>query len=134
VEDLLHPVMPESEELSDSELGELLRETFRSEVGTALDGVRISCRSGIVLLTGVAASDQLVQVARQIVEDEVGLEVIDRVAVSPFAAESRRTERRIRLPLDVGHDYDTGMGIYYYAGDGFDDGYSPPDRPVAETE
>lgn len=139
--DAAHLILPESDELSDGELAELLRETFRGEVGSALDSVRIGCVNGVVFLSGVVGSDELVQVAMQIAADEMGLDVINRVAVSAFAAEcggySPRPLYAGDFASELGLGSSGGVPLYaydVYDGDGERYGYSPPDRPVAETD
>jgi hypothetical protein len=138
--DAAHVVLPESDELSDSELAELVRETFRCEVGPPLDSVRIGCLNGLIILSGIVGSNELRQVAEQIVCDEMGLEMIDRVAVSPLAAETYLYARRAAYAGDFARDL--GLGAYsgaplypFNLNDGdADTYYSPPDRPVAEWE
>jgi RNA polymerase-binding protein DksA len=93
----LKPVVPSAlAVLDDAEIAELVAERFRAEVGDALDAVRAVCRHGVVTLAGEIACEELHQVALRIVEEELDLEVVDRMRVSGFG------ERRVdvdRLPL-----------------------------------
>jgi hypothetical protein len=138
--DAPHHLLPECDELSDSELADLVRETFRCEVGPPLDAVRVGCLNGLIILSGIVGSDELRQVAEQIVCDEMGLDMIDRVAVSPLAAETYLYSRRPAYAGDYTRDLGLGAsgGIPAYTCDIYDgdaDRYeSPPDRPVAEWE
>ena len=110
---MTNPLMTAPEQLSDDELAESLRDRFRSEAGGALHGIRVRCRFGIVTLTGVAADAQLVQIAQQIVEREVGLKAIDRITIMPVPAQSQQSERALRLCRDMPASYDLGMGIEF---------------------
>lgn len=81
------PLPPELESLDDAEVVEAIREAFQNEVGEALDDVRIIARDGVVILAGEVPNETLPDIARRIVEDEVGYEVVDRLMVTEFAGE-----------------------------------------------
>lgn len=92
---------PELAALDDREVAEIVRDAFRTEVGEALDDVRIVCRHGRVILAGEVANEQLPEIARRIVEDEVGYEVVDRMLVTDSAGgpEAERREAGSRHPV-----------------------------------
>ncbi|HEY2774259.1 MAG TPA: TraR/DksA C4-type zinc finger protein [Candidatus Binatia bacterium] len=81
------PIARDLEVLDDAEVAETIREAFLNEVGEALDDVRILCRDGVVTLAGEVANEALPEIARRIVEDETGYEVVDRMLVTAFAGE-----------------------------------------------
>jgi len=68
--------------LDDAEIAELVTERFRMGVGDALGSIRVVCRHGVVTLGGEIESDELRQIAIRIVEEELDLEVIDRIRVT----------------------------------------------------
>jgi DnaK suppressor protein len=91
------PLPPELSSLDDGEIVATIREAFRIEVGEALDDVRILCRDGVVILAGEVPNEALPEVARRIVEDEVGYEVVDRMLVTEFAG-GPQAERKTEAP------------------------------------
>ena len=98
----LKPVVPSAlAVLDDAEIAELVAERFRAEVGDALDGVRVVCRHGVITLAGEIASEELRQVALRVVEDELDLEVIDRLRLGDFAG-----GRDVPEPCSVDTDVD----------------------------
>jgi RNA polymerase-binding transcription factor DksA len=121
----------------DAEIAALVRETFRRELGGGLTGMRVGCRCGRVILGGEVASDELRQVALQVVEDELGLAVIDRLRVTGgggYAAERDPGAGPIRLdPSEIGIDFGEGEGgsgdLFTVDEDGLS--YTPPVTPVA---
>jgi RNA polymerase-binding transcription factor DksA len=127
-------VPPELRMMDDVELATLVRETLGEEVGEALASVRVACRHGRVILGGEVASDELRQVAKRIVEDEIGLEVSDRLRVGMFGEESRG--RRPRRPGEtLGALLGTGertVDVFEVEEEGLD--YTPPTKPVPEFE
>jgi DnaK suppressor protein len=115
--------------LSDSEIVATVRESFRAEVGTALDEIRVICRHGVVTLVGETANDELRQVALRILEEEIGVEALDRIRVGASAGESPPTgQRGVGIPRSTGRSDD----VFTTEEEGGD--YTPPDRPVAEKE
>ena len=115
--------------LSDSEIVATVQERFRAGVGSALDDVRVICRHGAVTLTGEVASDELRQIALRIIEEELGLEVLDRVRVSPAAGEAPQAAGRGATDARSPGRTDDVFTTAEKGGD-----YTPPDRPVAEKE
>jgi len=115
--------------LSDSEIIAMVHERFRAEVGTALDDVRVICRHGAVTLVGEVTSDELRQVALRILEEELGLEFVDRVRVSASAGEQPRAAGRTAAGPRSSRRTDD---VFTTAEEGGD--YTPPDRPVPEKE
>lgn len=127
-------VPPELRMMDDVELASLVRETFDEEVGEALANVRVACRHGRVILGGEVASDELRQVAKRIVEDEIGLEVSDRLRVGMFGEESRGRRPR-RSGETLGALLGTGertADVFEVEEEGLD--YTPPTKPVPEFE
>jgi hypothetical protein len=124
--------------LEDEEIANSIRQQFHDEVGDDLAGVQILCRRGCVTLTGEVASEELREVARLIVEDENGLQVSDRLLVSPIAGESPGETEKVERPLpnDVGIDEDeidaddVTDNILEVEDEGI--GFSAPSRPVPE--
>ena len=116
-------------DLSDSEIVATVHERFRVEVGASLDDVGVICRHGAVTLVGEASSDELRQVALRIVEEEMGLGVVDRIRVGTGAGERPPAAS----PAAVGQRSSGRIDdVFATAEDGGD--YTPPDRPVAEKE
>jgi len=121
----------------DAEIAALVRETFRRELGGGLTGMRVGCRHGRVMLGGEVASEELRQVALQVVEDELGLAVMDRLRVSRgggYAAERDTGAGPTRLdPAEIGIDFGEGEGgsedLFTVDEDGLS--YTPPVTPVA---
>jgi len=127
-------VPPELRMMDDIELAALVSETLTEEVGEALANVRVACRHGRVILGGDVASDELRQVAKRIVEDEIGLEVSDRLRVGMFGEESRarpprRSGETLRSLLGPG---ERPVDVFEAEEEGLD--YTPPTKPVPETE
>jgi DnaK suppressor protein len=127
-EETLRGLPAKLEGLSDTEIVATVQERFRAEVGGALDDVRVLCRHGMVTLVGETTSDELRQVALRILEEELGLEVVDRVRVSASASEKPPTAPRTATFSRAGRTDD----VFTAAEEGGD--YTPPDRPVAEKE
>jgi RNA polymerase-binding transcription factor DksA len=82
--------------LDDAEIADLVDERFRAEVGDALSSIRVVCRHGVVTLGGEIGSEELRQVAIRIVEEELDLEVVDRIRVMPMG------EVGVAAPLQIG--------------------------------
>lgn len=114
--------------VSDSEIVAMAKERLRTEVGAALDELRIICRHGIVTLAGETANDELRQIAVRILAEEAGLEIVDRVRVRGSAA----TQGRARGELVSTAKVDRSDDVFAAAEEGAD--YTPPARPVAEKE
>lgn len=139
--DHLAAVPPELRSLDDAELAALVRQSFGDEVA-GLERVRVVCRHGFVILGGEVGSDELRQVAVRIVEDEIGLEVIDRMLVSEFAAESgpgtRARPRARGLPPEADLTEQELAGtrssenILEVEEEGLD--FDAPSRPVPESD
>lgn len=134
------PLPPELSALDDAEVAATIREAFRTEVGDALEDVRVLCRDGVVILVGEVANDSLPEIARRIVEDEVGYEVVDRLMVTGFAGgpepERPHFERPYQLPaetLDINDEdieNETSENILEVEEEGLT--FVPPTRPVPE--
>jgi hypothetical protein len=102
--------------------------------------VHVLCRGGVVILTGEVANDALPEIARRIVEDEVGYEVVDRLMVTSFADGPERPEApRVRdtdLPVDTVDidpeelEAETSEDILEVEEEGLT--FVPPSRPVPE--
>jgi hypothetical protein len=127
--------VPDLTELEDAEVAEAVREAFRIEVGEALDEVRVICRHGVVTLAGDVASETLPQIARRIVEDELGFEVEDRLIVTdtPERLDSgvRNTTADDTLELKVEDvEEETSQDILETEEEGLV--FVPPSRPVPE--
>ncbi|HYC55758.1 MAG TPA: TraR/DksA C4-type zinc finger protein [Candidatus Binatia bacterium] len=133
------PLPPELAALDDMEVAATIREAFRNEVGEELDDVRILCRNGVVILAGEVPNESLPQIARRIVEDEVGCEVVDRLLITEFAGQPDpdRPSRRQR-PHQVAdgtidkEDFedDISEDILEVEEEGLT--FVPPTRPVPE--
>jgi RNA polymerase-binding protein DksA len=79
-----HRVVPaEYRDLDDAELAEAVRERLRLHDDPDLAKVAVRCHRGRVRLSGVLPSEGQRQVLLRIVEDEMGLETIDRLRISP---------------------------------------------------
>lgn len=132
------PLTPELDALDDAEIAEAVREAFATEVGEALEGVHVLCRDGVVILTGEVANDSLPEVARRIVEDEVGYEVVDRLMVTSFADGPERPESPLAreapaetMDLDPEElEAETSEDILEVEEEGLT--FVPPSRPVPE--
>jgi len=96
--------------LDDAELAALVRETFDDEV-EGLEKVRVACRRGRVILGGEVPSEELRQVALRIVEDEIGLEFVDRMLVTEFAAEAETGRERPRPSRGIPPEADLGEEV-----------------------
>ena len=83
------PLPPELAAMEDEEVATTIREAFRLEVGEALDDVRVVCCDGVVTLAGEVPNEALPAVARRIVEDELGFEVVDRILITDTAGGPR---------------------------------------------
>lgn len=122
----------------DAELAGLVRETFRQEIGAGLAGMRVACRRGRVILAGEVPSDELRQVAVQVVEDELGLAVVDRVRVTGGGGDEPETTQDGPLPApdDLGLSFEEGDGgsADLFAVDEEGLSYTPPLTPVAGLE
>lgn len=83
----LKPAVPsELAILDDTEIADLVSERFRAELGDALDAVRVVCRHGVVTLGGEVPSEELREIAVHLVEDELDLEVVDRMRLAPLSS------------------------------------------------
>jgi len=116
--------------LSDSEIVAMAEERLRTDVGTALDELRILCRHGAVTLAGETANDELRQIAIRILEEELGLEIVDRVRVRGSAAPQARARAKVSTAATAKGD--RADDVFAAAEEGAD--YTPPARPVAEKE
>lgn len=127
------PLPPDLASLEDAEIADLVRERLADEVGDAVGEVRVACRRGRVILAGEVASDELRQVVQRIVEDEMGLEIRDRMDVSAaFAEWAPRRGRRSGEPPRRPHATarrTTGGEDEEEASE-----YTPPSRPVPERD
>jgi hypothetical protein len=134
------PLPLELETLDDAEVVELVREAFRTEVGEALDGVRVRVHDGIVTLTGDVPNETLPEIARRIIEDEVGYEVVDRILVGdtaggPQAVDEQGVSRHIvpdetLMIDDEDLDAELSEDILETEEEGLV--FVPPTRPVPE--
>ncbi|HYB98779.1 MAG TPA: TraR/DksA C4-type zinc finger protein [Candidatus Limnocylindrales bacterium] len=132
------PLPPELAALDDVEVAQTIREAFRNEVGDELDDVRILCRDGVVILAGEVPNESMPQIARRIVEDEVGYEVIDRLLITEFAGEPGPTTSRRRRPHQIpdgtidkeDFESDISEDILEVEEEGLT--FVPPTRPVPE--
>lgn len=122
----------------DAELAGLVRETFRQEIGGGLAGMRVACRRGRVILAGEVPSDELRQVAVQVVEDELGLAVVDRVRVTGGGDDGRPAaeDGPVPVPEDLGLSFGEGDGgsADLFAVDEEGLSYTPPLTPVPGLE
>ena len=131
------PLTPELDALDDAEVAATIREAFQNEVGTALDSVRVLCRGGVVILAGEVANETLPEIARRIVEDEVGYQVVDRLLVTDVAGEQpggqpARSLRAHQLPatgVDEDSESDLSEDVLEVEEEGMT--FVPPTRPVA---
>jgi len=114
--------------VSDSEIAAMAKDRLRTEVGAALDELRLICRHGIVTVAGETANDELRQIAIRILEEELGLEIVDRVRVRGSAATQARASGEVVTTAEGGRSDD----VFTTAEEGAD--YTPPARPVAEKE
>src|SRR5207253_8631089 len=103
----------------------------------ALDTVRVLCRDGVVILAGEVANETLPEIARRIVEDEVGYQVVDRLLVTDVAGEpgleSKRTVRPHQVAeTTVGEDDESDLSedVLEVEEEGLT--FVPPTRPVPE--
>jgi DnaK suppressor protein len=123
--------------LSDSELAEALRELVREHGRIDVEELRITCRHGIIHLTGTLPSEAERQIVHKLLTDVEGLEeIVDRVRVSEMPWE--RSDRAVRvepLPDEVSRELfevtrtdDVGRA----AEDGIP--YEPPDEPPPDEE
>ena len=136
------PIPPQLRGLEDMEIARLVRESFREQVGDALDAVRIVCRHGLVTLAGEVTSDELRQIARRIVEEELGLKTVDRIRVTRLPGSQAAVEQASEAVLpSLEGDQPTQAALA--GGESAEDvfeveeegsGYMPPTRPVAESE
>ncbi|HXC49710.1 MAG TPA: TraR/DksA C4-type zinc finger protein [Candidatus Limnocylindrales bacterium] len=130
------PLAPELSALDDAEVAETIREAFQTEVGEALDTVRVLCRDGVVILAGEVANETLPEIARRIVEDEAGYRVIDRLLVTDVAGgpsfERKRIARAHQLPATAVDDDESDLSedVLEAEEDGLT--FVPPTRPVTE--
>lgn len=114
--------------LSDAEIATLVRQTLRDEVGEAIGSLRVLCRHGVIGLDGEIASDELREVVLRVIEEEIGLETLDRMRVSPFAREPARVAGegpRIAPMREAGA---AGSDQFEAAEEGTD--YVAPDTPL----
>ncbi len=122
--------------LEDEEIARVVRETLEGEMGDAMVGLSVGCLNGVVQLDGELPSDELRQVAKKIIETEIGLAVLDRVRLTELATEPAQKVRP-QLPEDVAAEIEPAISeqsedVFEAAEDGAD--YNPPSRPVPERE
>ncbi len=90
------PALPEDLNLlDDSELAEAIREHLKEDGRVDAEELRISCRNGVVQLSGVLPSEAEHQILLQIMTDVLGLkEIVDRVQLEEliWERESRTKE------------------------------------------
>jgi len=135
------PVPEEYQDLDDAELGEAVRERLRAHDDPDFAGVAVRCHDGVVRLSGDIPSDLQRQVIRQIVADGMGLEVIDRLHVTPLDRERGRHTRPRHEEVPAEERIAAGRGMWPLAPEPFqvpeDEGQpeeTVPDEPVAEEE
>jgi DnaK suppressor protein len=133
------PLTPELDALDDAEVAATIREAFQTEVGDALETVRVLCRDRKVILAGDVANETLPEIARRIVEDEIGYEVIDRMMITEFAGQSGRNDARAAAaqpappainPVDEDDESDLSEDVLEVEEEGLT--FVPPSRPVPE--
>jgi DnaK suppressor protein len=123
------PRLPaELRNFDDGELAEYVRERLREEVGTAIHRMRVVCRHGRVVLGGEVASRELDQVARRIVEDEIGLEVVDHVRLDADFSDGSAPVASLGSLLDAGQREQETPDA-----DENDLDFTPSARPVPEV-
>jgi len=126
--------------LEADEIAALVRERLGNEVGDTMTGLHVSVVGAEVTLSGELASDELRRVVVQVVEDEMGLGVVDRVRITQTAdvAIPRKWPKR-----DPGSEADTAYETAAASPDSSDDlyraeeegvPYTPPDHPVPGEE
>jgi hypothetical protein len=75
----------DTDELSDSELRALVRDTFEQQLAVDPDDVTISARDGVVTLSGRVGTGEELRIAERIVTDIVGLEKVrNNIFVDPI--------------------------------------------------
>jgi|GEM_PF-372891 len=89
------PIPPELATLDDDELAEAVRERIRAHGDPDLLAVSVRCHGGVVRLGGEIPSERQRQVLVQLVSDTLGLEVLDRLRVTPL---DRETESLVEPP------------------------------------
>jgi DnaK suppressor protein len=124
------PELPaELRDFEDSELAEYVRERLREEVGSAIHRMRVVCRHGRVVLGGEVASRELAQVATRIVEDEIGLEVVDHARLNADFSDGSAPVESLESFLDADQrEHETPDA------DENDLEFTPSARPVPEVE
>jgi DnaK suppressor protein len=129
-------VPAEFAELEDAEIASLVHERFRQEVGPDLDDTRIACRHGLVTLGGDVPSEELRSVALHIVEDEMGLDVVDRLRVDALEGELGSAPAATLGDATDLLDLSDGCGITadVFASDEDGLAWTPPSRPVPDSD
>jgi DnaK suppressor protein len=128
----------ELRDLDDAEIAALVREHLRDEIGDGLRRLHLSCVGGVIRLGGEVESDELREVVVRIIEDEMGLEVVDRVRVTELAADDEARARTERLPDEI-EAAEGALAVHDQVDDVFEAeeegaGYTPPTRPVPEPK
>jgi len=91
-----HRALPEEfRELDDTELAEAVRERLRNHGDPDLPKVSVRCHGGVVRLSGTIPGEPQRQVLRQIIQDGMGLDLIDRVRVVGVDREFRGEDERL---------------------------------------
>jgi osmotically-inducible protein OsmY len=69
---------------ADAQIAEIVREQIHQRGGRALEGVQVTCRHGVVRLSGRVANEELHRLAVRIADHDLDLETIDDIFVAPF--------------------------------------------------
>lgn len=137
------PLLNDIAAMEDEEIAASIREAFEQEVGEALDDVRIACCDGVVTLAGEVPNEALPAVARRIVEDELGFEVVDRMLVIDTAGGPKREVDEAEASRNPVPDETLALDDEELEGEVSEDileteeeglVFVPPTRPVPERE
>lgn len=136
------PIPDEYRDLDDAELGEAVRERLRVHGDPDLLRVGIRCHGGVVRLSGAIPSEAQRQVLVQIITDGMGLEVLDRLRVTPLDREGTTSAcppevegppAEERIPAGHGMQPPGAEPSSPPADEG-EPPETPPDSPVPESE
>ena len=126
--------------LEPDEIAALVRERLQNEIGDPMKGLQMTVNGAEVTLSGELASDEVRRVLVQVVEDEMGLGVVDRVRITQTADVAKPSRWPVRVP---GSEADTAYEAAAASPDSSEDvfraeeegvPYTPPDRPVPGEE
>jgi DnaK suppressor protein len=128
---------PDLDLLSDSELAETVRELVRDDGRVDMEELRISCRHGVVYMTGTLPSEAERQIVRKLLTDVEGLrEIVDRVRVNELSWErDDRVELPAPFPDDVSRElFEATRTEDPVRADEEGIPYEPPDEPPPDEE